>query len=323
MVKRFVLTVLGVGLLAIPAFAQKAEATEKAPAAERQIRITGVFGGGYLGVELEEVSQKNFAELGLTEVRGVAVTRVLRNSPAETAGIQKGDVIVAFDGQNVTSVSKFSRMAREVAPDHKVDIIVVRGGAQLTIPVTMGKREPTFAGGNFNFRFPPIPPAAPLPPDGFDLSELMPPPPPDAPDAPDAPRAPIAPLPPAAPDAPDAPRPPRVRVAPGFPNWEGGNFMFIATDRAFGIDSIPLTKQLGEYFGIEDSKGVLVTQVAKGSEAEKAGIRAGDVITEANGKKVQTPFDLIRSQRTDEQNGPIQITIIRDRQPQTVSIERK
>ena len=56
--------------------------------------------GAYLGVQTQEVSKENFAKFGLRDVRGVAVEKVLENSPAAAAGIRDGDVIVRFNGED-------------------------------------------------------------------------------------------------------------------------------------------------------------------------------------------------------------------------------
>ncbi len=84
-------------------------------------------GGSYLGVQMQEVSKENFAKFGLSAVRGVAVEKVLENSPAAQAGLQAGDVIVRFDGAEVTSVKKLTRLIGEVAPDHQTALTVLRG----------------------------------------------------------------------------------------------------------------------------------------------------------------------------------------------------
>ena len=52
--------------------------------------------GSYLGVQTQEVTKENFGKFGLRDVRGVAVEKVLDNSPAQAAGLQNGDVIVRF-----------------------------------------------------------------------------------------------------------------------------------------------------------------------------------------------------------------------------------
>ena len=65
--------------------APKPERPEKAKKAQRVYRLALAGTGGFLGVELKEVSGKNFAELGLSKVRGVAVSRVIKDSAAEKA----------------------------------------------------------------------------------------------------------------------------------------------------------------------------------------------------------------------------------------------
>ena len=65
-------------------------------------------GGGFLGVYAEDISKENMARYNLNQVRGVAVTRIVKDSPAEKAGLLQGDVILRIDGENVTSVRRGS-----------------------------------------------------------------------------------------------------------------------------------------------------------------------------------------------------------------------
>ena len=83
----FVLSVITAGTVA---YAQTPEPKlDRAP----QVRIWTEGGGSYLGVETADVTKENFGKLGLREVRGVAVEKVLDGSPAQNAGLQSGDVI--------------------------------------------------------------------------------------------------------------------------------------------------------------------------------------------------------------------------------------
>jgi hypothetical protein len=50
--------------------------------------VTPGFGGSYLGVQTVDVTKENFSRFNLSEVRGVAVDKVLKDSPAEKAGLQ-------------------------------------------------------------------------------------------------------------------------------------------------------------------------------------------------------------------------------------------
>lgn len=89
--------------------------------------------------------------------------------------------------------------------------------------------------------------------------------------------------------------------------------------RRIGINTTPLTKQLADYFGVTGGRGLLVTSVAENSPAARAGIKAGDVITEADGEKVESSGDLSRTiNRRNE--GPVNLRIVRDRNSMNVTV---
>ena len=77
---------------------------QKTPEAKKGTVVTprtfawslGDEGGSYLGVQTQEVNRDNFGKFGLRDVRGVAVEKVMDNSPAQAAGLQNGDVIVTY-----------------------------------------------------------------------------------------------------------------------------------------------------------------------------------------------------------------------------------
>jgi membrane-associated protease RseP (regulator of RpoE activity) len=97
-------------------------------------------GGGYLGVYAENISRENMGKYNLSQPRGVAVTQVIKDSPAEKAGLRKDDVILRVDGENVTSVRKLNRLVSEIAPDQSVRITVSRSGSEQELSATISKR---------------------------------------------------------------------------------------------------------------------------------------------------------------------------------------
>ena len=101
-------------------------------------------GGSFLGVYAEDINRENMSRYGLREARGAGITRIVKDSPAEKAGLRKDDVILRFDNESVTSVRKLNRLVSEVAPDQTVRITVSRGGSEQEVSVTMGKRENQF-----------------------------------------------------------------------------------------------------------------------------------------------------------------------------------
>jgi membrane-associated protease RseP (regulator of RpoE activity) len=98
-------------------------------------------GGSYLGVATEDISKENMARYGMREVRGVGVTEVIKDSPAEKAGLRKDDVIIRFDGEAVTSVRKLTRLVSESSADQTVRLTISRGGAEQEVTVTLSKRD--------------------------------------------------------------------------------------------------------------------------------------------------------------------------------------
>ena len=84
-----------------------------------------------------------------------------------------------------------------------------------------------------------------------------------------------------------------------------------------------LTPQLGEFFGAKNGNGVLVRSVEKGSRAEKAGLRAGDVITRVGDQPVHDTSDFTHALRS-QSTGSVSVAVIRDKKEQTLTLpERK
>ncbi len=90
-----------------------------------------------------------------------------------------------------------------------------------------------------------------------------------------------------------------------------------------GISGDDLTSQLAEYFGVKQGKGVLISEVTKGGAADKAGLKAGDVIVQVDGKPIDGVDDL-RSALNDnftDDTRKVSLTIVRNRQEQTITAE--
>src|SRR5436190_2798840 len=100
-----------------------------------------VDGSAFLGVGTEDITKENMDRYAVREVRGVGVTEVTKDSPAEKAGLRKDDVIVRFDGESVTSVRKLTRLVSESSPDQNVRITISRGGAEQELTATLTKRK--------------------------------------------------------------------------------------------------------------------------------------------------------------------------------------
>ena len=116
---------------------------------------------------------------------------------------------------------------------------------------------------------------------------------------------------PAVPRPPATPRPPALA-----PELFDMPLLRAAGGRRLGVTVEGLDEQLAEYFGVKD--GVLVKSVLADSAAQKAGIKAGDVITAINGSKVYDASDVNRALDRLESTGEFTAEIVRDKKTQSL-----
>jgi membrane-associated protease RseP (regulator of RpoE activity) len=88
-----------------------------------------------------------------------------------------------------------------------------------------------------------------------------------------------------------------------------------------GISGDELTPQLAEYFGVKSGKGVLVREVLVATAADKAGLKAGDVIVKVDDQAVATLGELRRALRKKREGKQVTLTIVRNRAEQSVGVE--
>jgi membrane-associated protease RseP (regulator of RpoE activity) len=280
---------------AVPAMPEALEAPEVPgePGEAPQAFSMFIDGGSFLGVHAEDINKENMGRYGMREARGVGITQVVKDSPAEKAGLRKDDVIVRFEGDSVTSVRKLHRLVSEVAPDQTVKLGISRNGGEQEVAVTIAKRTGTMNAMDFNFK-------------GLDklkdLDKLQ---------------------------GLDRLKDLEKNMPPGANvwKWQGqgpdGDMIFaFGNHRRIGIGTMGLTKQLADYFGIADAKGVLVTSVADDSPAAKAGIKAGDIITAIDGEKIEGAGDLARG-INKKKDGDVTLTVIRNKNQKTVTVTPK
>ncbi len=248
-------------LMLIPFGALKAQQTPPAatPAPDAPGDFTFlVSGGSFLGIYPEEITRENMGRYNLREARGVGISKVSEGSPAEKAGLKKDDVVVRFNGDEVTSIRKLNRLISEVAPDHTARLTISRNGSEQELSVTIGQRK-DFANA---FAFPR---------DGNSQKLLE-----------------------------------------NLNRTPGAFALALGSSRRIGVSTNTLTKQLADYFGIAGGKGVLISSVTEDSPAAKAGLKAGDVITEVDGEKIDEVGALSRAINRKSE-GDVTLTIIRDR----------
>lgn len=96
---------------------------------------------GILGVEGGELNSKVSKEIGVEETEGFYVSSVSKNSGAEKAGLQKGDIIKKLDNQKINTFAELSGYINSKRPNDKVQVTFVRDGKTKVVPVTLVKKE--------------------------------------------------------------------------------------------------------------------------------------------------------------------------------------
>jgi C-terminal processing protease CtpA/Prc len=249
---------------------------------KREVRLAHRGGGGgYLGVQLEDLDKDDVSRLKLDGERGALLSEVVEGGPAAQAGLREGDVVVRFQGESIHSAAQLARLVSETPAGRAVTVEVSRDGAIQKSSVSLGERKRR---------------AWSLPDFDFDI---------------EVPKPPDAPVPPEAPQTPELPM-------AHFKDLLGEGFDFGDWGRAphrLGIGYQEISDQLARYFKLPGDGGVLVSHVEQDGPAAKAGLMAGDVILEFAGNAIQNGRDLRSAVRDAEPGQDVTVKVQRDGKP--------
>jgi serine protease Do len=249
-------------------------------------------GGSRIGASVRDVDQADVTRQKLADTAGAVVDEVRSETPAAKAGLKAGDVVIGFDGERVRGARQLERLVDETPAGRTVKMSIVRTGATLALEITPESSAQAF-GGDFGlpaFRGPRF--------HGRSFEHGSP-----------GAAAPALPY--------DRDRAERLFRDGGFPATEfdfnaGGMPLAMVMGRSrLGVQVESVNDQLATYFGVE--RGALVRSVTDDSPAAKAGVKAGDVITAANGTPVKDAGDLRQALRDVEDGKAVTLSVTRDR----------
>jgi len=106
-----------------------------------QLKEFGRTRRGWLGVRIQSVTPEIAEAFGLPGDGGALVASVTPDGPAEGAGLEAGDVIVSFNGTEITEMRELPRAVAETEVGRAAEVIVIRNGEEITFDVVLGELE--------------------------------------------------------------------------------------------------------------------------------------------------------------------------------------
>lgn len=104
-----------------------------------QLRENGKVTRGYLGVQIQSVTPELAKSFNLDAEKGALIADVVKDSPADKAGLKAGDIVLEFDGKKINEYNELPRLVATTPVDKKTKIMVFRDGKRLELNVTVAK----------------------------------------------------------------------------------------------------------------------------------------------------------------------------------------
>lgn len=190
---------------------------------------------GWLGVLIQQIDEDTASALKLSAASGALVAKVMEGSPAAKAGIQRGDVIVSYDGHKVEENDDLPMMVAKSPLGKEVAVNVIRRGKAMSFEAK--------------------------------IEELK-----------------------------------ESEEDEGAPESE---------ENKLGLSVQDITPEIARSLGLDESKGVVVTNVAPDREADRKGLRRGDVILEVDSQAVNSSADFRRLTKDIQKNKPLLLLVNR------------
>jgi membrane-associated protease RseP (regulator of RpoE activity) len=137
-------------------------------------------GGSWLGVQIADIDADRAREIGLKEEMGAEIQSVSEDSPAEKAGLKKGDVILEYQGTRIEGVAQLTRLVRETPAGRNASLRVWSNGSTRSVQVQVAERDRERYRHWEHAPHPSWAPEAPEPPEpplidleGFDIPDVQ------------------------------------------------------------------------------------------------------------------------------------------------------
>ncbi|HZZ60281.1 MAG TPA: Do family serine endopeptidase [Roseiarcus sp.] len=115
-----------------------AVASDVAKGVVQQLKDNGAVARGWLGVQIQPVTQDIADSLALKEAKGALIAKTEKDSPAAAAGLRDGDVVASVNGESVADSHDLARKIAAIGPNKKAELSIIRNGSTQTIKVALG-----------------------------------------------------------------------------------------------------------------------------------------------------------------------------------------
>ena len=212
--------------------------------------------GGFLGVYTRNLDAAMLEALNF-DGDGILIDDVVKDSPAQKAGLKAGDIITQVNDRKMISTKSLKRALWRVDPGETAVVHVWRDGKKKEYTITVAEK------------------------------------------------------------------PEKQLFSSESGVWhsdDGGTVVWgEPAKRAFlGVTVEGLSDQLAEYFGVEPEGGALISQVVEGSAAEKAGLKAGDVLVKIGKDEIHDSGDVTSAIRSHEPGDEVEVVVMRDRKEKSL-----
>ncbi len=260
---------------------------------EREIVVEKIENGITLGLVITDVDAKEETS------EGALVLHVIEDSQAEKAGLQKEDIVVEFEGEKIEDAKELNDLVEAIKDERNVNLAILRDGKRKDIKATLKEGDEDkhinlkiIGEGDGDFWMWKTEES-----DG-ELGDAM-----------------------VWVDDEDGMREVTVSSSPNLPG--GHSFSFGTGGKSkggfLGVMTDNISGQMLEYFEVEH--GVLVKEVVKGSPAEKAGLKAGDVITFIEDRKIEDYADLTRTISFFNPEEEVEVTFVRKGSKKNIDVK--
>jgi serine protease Do len=103
-----------------------------------EIKSTGSFKRGFLGIALQQIDEGLAQAFGLNKAQGALIAEVTKGSPAEKAGLKQGDIILKYNNTLVTNIGSLRNAIALIKPGTKINLSILRQGNPIDIQVEVG-----------------------------------------------------------------------------------------------------------------------------------------------------------------------------------------